>query len=102
MRRTARKKLLGACRRRHLKSQGFIKALNRRLRVHYNYYGMKGNMKLLTGFYNPAIEFFFKWLNRRGGKRKSFTWKAFIRALDRLGVAKPLFTETHRKHKVWA
>ncbi len=90
MRRTARKKLLAACRRikewikenRHLKGREFIKALNRRLRGHYNYYGMKENMKLLTRFYNWAIECSFKWLNRRGGKRKSFTWKAFILALE--------------------
>ncbi|MCP4756551.1 MAG: group II intron reverse transcriptase/maturase, partial [Proteobacteria bacterium] len=110
MRRTARRKLKGACRRinewikenRRLKGREFIKALNRRLRGHYNYYGMKGNMKSLVRFYRWAIECSFKRLNRRGGKRKSFTWKAFIQALDRLEVAKPLFTETQRLHKVWA
>ncbi len=36
------------------------------------------------------------------GKRKSFTWNAFLLALDRLGVAKLLLTETQRQHPVWA
>jgi len=110
MRRTARKKLQVACRRikdwikenRHLKGREYIKALNRRLRGHYNYYGMRGNMKFLSRFYRWAIGCSFKWLNRRGGKRKSFTWKAFLSALNRLEVAKPLFTETQRQHRVWA
>ncbi len=92
MRRTVRKKLLGACRRirewirenRHLKGREYIKALNRRLQGHYNYYGMKGNMKLLTRFYRWAIGCSFKWLNCRGGKRKSFTWKVFLLVLIQL------------------
>jgi RNA-directed DNA polymerase len=59
-------------------------------------------MKSLMQFYNWAIECSFKWLNRRGGKRKSFTWKAFKKALDRLGVVEPLFTEKQGQHKVFA
>ncbi len=85
MQRTARKKLQGACRRikdwikenRHLKGIKFITALNRKLRGHYNYYSVVGNLRSLWRFYSWAIECAFKWLNRRGGKRKSFTWKAF-------------------------
>ena len=110
MRRTARKKLQGACHRikewikenRHLKGRAFIKGLNRRLQGHYNYYGVKGNMKSLRQFYNWAIGCSFKWLNRRGGKRKSFTGKAFNRALERLGIAMPEFTEKQRQHRVFA
>ncbi|MFK5983819.1 MAG: Crp/Fnr family transcriptional regulator, partial [Pseudomonadota bacterium] len=82
MQRTARKKLQGACQRikewirlnRHLKGRDFIIALNRRLQGHYNYYGLKGNSLSLWRFYNWAVECSFKWLNRRGGKRNSFTW----------------------------
>jgi len=110
LRRTAGKKLQGACSRikawikknRHLKGREFIKALNRRLQGHYNYYGLKGNMKFLRRFYNWAMECSFKWLNRRGGKRKSFTWKAFNRAIERLGVAEPMVTEKQRQHRVYA
>jgi len=110
MRRTARKKLQGACKRikewikenRHLKGREFIKALNRRLQGHYNYYGLGGNLQSLKRFYNWAIECAFKWLNRRGGKRKSFTWAAFNRALERVGVAVPVITEKKRQHRVYA
>lgn len=104
MRRTARNKLRGACRRikewikanRHLKGREFIKALNRRLRGHYNYYGLRGNLRSLNRFYRWAIGCSFKWLNRRGGKRTSFTWSIFNRALERLGVAVPYFFERKR------
>ena len=83
MQRTARKKLHVACRRikdwikenRHLRGIKFIKALNRRLHGHYNYYSVVGNLRSLWRFYSWAVECSFKWLNRRGGKRKSFTWR---------------------------
>ena len=52
-RRTARKKLHGACRRikewiklhRHLRVREFFSGLNSRLRGHYNYYGVRGNSR---------------------------------------------------------
>jgi group II intron reverse transcriptase/maturase len=108
--RTARKKLQSACRRvkewikdnRHLKGRVFIEALNRRLRGHYNYYNIPGNLSSLSRFYNWAIKSAFKWLNRRGGKRKSFTWKAFSKAIDRLGIAKPQMIVVNRQHRVFA
>ena len=110
MRRTARKKLQSACKRikewirgnRHLDGRAFIAGLNRRLRGHYNYYGLRGNSRSLHRFYKRAIRCAFKWLNRRGGKRKSFTWKSFTRALKRLGVAVPRITEKQRVHRVLA
>ncbi len=108
--RTARKKLQGACRRikewikenRHLKGVGFIQALNRKLRGHYNYYNVPGNLHSLWRFYKWAVECAFKWLNRRGGKRKSFTWRVFTKAIDRLGIAKPKLAMVNRKHRVFA
>ena len=108
--RTSRKKLLGACQRikewvkenRHLKGRRFVKELNRRLQGHYNYYGLRGNSASLYRFYKWAIDCSFKWLNRRGGKRKSFTWEAFARALNRLGIALPRITEVKRLHRVYA
>jgi len=107
--RTARKKLQGACRRikewikgnRHLKGKAFIEALNRRLRGHYNYYNIPGNLSSLGRFYSWAIKCSFKWLNRRGGKRKSFTWAVFNKAIDRLGIAKPEMVIVHREHRVF-
>ena len=110
MRRTTRKKLQGACRRikewvrdhRHLKGRHFVAGLNRRLRGHYNYYGLRGNSKSLTRFFDWAMECSLKWLNRRGGKRNSFTRTAFFRAVKRLGVAYPRITEQKRQHVVFA
>jgi RNA-directed DNA polymerase len=108
--RTARKKLQSACRRvkewikgnRHLKGMAFIEALNRRLRGHYNYYNIPGNLCSLGRFYNWALRCSFKWLNRRGGKRKSFTWRTFSMAIDRLGIAKPQMIVVNRQHRVFA
>jgi group II intron reverse transcriptase/maturase len=109
-RRTARKKLLGACRRikdwikenRHLPGRQFIKELNRRLQGHYQYFGIRGNSESIFRFFQWAKECAFKWLNRRGGKKTSFTWEAFSRALERLGIARPSITEPKRPHRVFA
>jgi len=94
--RPARKKLQDASRRikewikenRHLKGVYFIKALNRKLQGNYNYYNVPGDLNSLWRFYRWAVQCSFRWLNRRGGKRKSFSWQVFLRAIDRLGVAK--------------
>ncbi len=90
-RRTAPKKLQGANRRikawikkeRHLSKREFVIGLNRRLTGHYNYFGIIGNGHSINRFYRWVMECTFKWLNRRGGKRKSFTQDAFWRAVDR-------------------
>lgn len=62
MRRTARKKLPAACRRiktwirehRHLPGREFFRGLNRRLRGHYHYYGVRGNSHALHRFLQMA------------------------------------------------
>lgn len=74
---------------RHLSREEFVGRLKTRLQGHYNYYGVQGNINGLYRFYDQALEQMFKWLNRRGGKRKSFTWKQFKRALPRLGFPVP-------------
>lgn len=107
--RTARKRLQSACRRikewikanRHLKGAKFIQALNRRLQGHYNYYNIPGNLSSLWRFYRWAVKCAFKWLNRRGGKRKSFTWQVFNLAIDRLGITKPNLVMVNRRHRVF-
>jgi len=106
MKRTARKKLHSAKRRikawiranRHLPGRAFVKALNRKLIGHYNYYGLRSNEQSLHSFYQWAIACAYKWLNRRGGKRSSFTWAQFSKALKRLQVAWPRTTEKQREH----
>jgi RNA-directed DNA polymerase len=100
-RRTARKRLQRAVRgitdwiksHRHLPGKEFVKELNRRLIGHYNYYGLRGNASDLWRVYHAAVAAAYKWLNRRGGKRASFTREVFLRALTRLGAARPRITE---------
>jgi hypothetical protein len=105
MRRTARKKLQAACQRltawikefRHLPERDVFQRLNARLRGHYNYYGVRGNSRSLTRFFRRAMDCAYKWLNRRGGKRSSYTWEQFTRVLDRVKIARPCITEVKRR-----
>jgi len=109
-RRTAPKRLQRACREikqwirlnRHLPGRQFITALNRRLLGHYNYYGLIGNSRALWRYFHWTIACAFKWLNRRGGKRASFTWDAFNRALRILGVARPRIRSRTNQHALSA
>jgi RNA-directed DNA polymerase len=109
MKRTARKKLQQAKRRmkiwikfnRHLPGRQFIKELNRKLVGHYNYFGIRSNEKALNSYFSYTIETAFKWLNRRGGKRRSFNWVEFKAALKRLSVALPRIVERQRQHVVF-
>ena len=76
--------------------------INRKLVGHYNYFGMRSNEKALHSFYGHVIGSAFKWLNRRGGKRSSFTWGQFKAALKVLGVPLPRIVERKRQHAVFA
>jgi group II intron reverse transcriptase/maturase len=101
MKRTARKKLQGAKRRmkewirsnRHLKGRYFIRALNRKLVGHYNYYGIRSHERSVYNFFQFTVECAYKWLNRRGGKKRSFNWSQFKAALEKLCIARPRVTE---------
>jgi len=105
MRRTSRKKLQAACGRikewiklnRHMPVRDFFRRLNLRLRGHYYYYGVRGNSRLLHRFFDWATQCAFKWLNRRGGKRNSFTWGHFAQVLDLIQIARPRITEISRR-----
>ena len=105
VRRTARKKLQASCRRikewiklnRHLRGNEFFRRLNVRLRGHYNYYGVRGNFRSLQRYFDWAVECTFKWLNRRGGKRRSFTWEKFQQVLEHVNIERPRITEIKRR-----
>ena len=107
-RRTARKKLGAACQRmkewirqnRHAPGREFFRGLNARLRGHYNYYGIRGNFLSLQRFYGWAIKCAYKWLNRRGGKRKSFNWETFKQVLARVGIERPRITEVSSRRVI--
>jgi RNA-directed DNA polymerase len=105
-RRTVRKKLRAACR----EMQAWIKknrqagirplmaTLARKLRGHWNYFGVPHNSKSLWEFYRHACVLVYKWLNRRS-QRRSFTWARLIAMLDRYQIPKPSITETAPKRR---
>jgi hypothetical protein len=104
-RRTARKKLQRACKRikewiqanRHVPDRAFFNGLNTRLRGHDRSYGVQGNTGALSRFFDWAMTCAFKWLNRRGGKRRSFSWARFTQILDANHIERPRITEVRRR-----
>ena len=62
--------------------------LQAKLRGHYQYYGIRGNMRAIGRFYRLAVRMTFKWLNRRS-QRKSFNWERFYTYLERYPLPKP-------------
>jgi len=66
--------------------------LNMKLRGHYNYYGVIGNMKRLLDYFNGAIRLLFKWLNRRS-QRRSYNFKGFRELCKHFRVLRPKIVE---------
>lgn len=62
-----------------------------KLRGHYQYYGVSGNMASLRRYYAVGLRLALKWLNRRS-QRKRFYWKGFIEYLTRYPLPKPRIT----------
>ena len=62
--------------------------LQAKLRGHYQYYGVSGNMPSLRGYYVLTIRMVQKWLNRRS-QRKSFSWESFLKYLERYPLPMP-------------
>lgn len=52
-------------------------ALSRKSAAFADSSGLRGNQQSLHGFYPRVPQSAFKWLNRRGGKRRSFSWSQF-------------------------
>jgi RNA-directed DNA polymerase len=103
--RTSRKRLRSKLRRvkdwaREVRCQYRLKAIWKtfvaKLRGHIEYYGVSFNPPSVRIFVTEATRILFKWLNRRGGRRR-LTWEKFqrfIRAypLPPIRVRHPLFT----------
>lgn len=53
-----------------------------KLRGHVAYYGIWFNQKIVRNFIQQSVRIVFKWLNRRGGKKK-ITWDKFQLFLER-------------------
>ena len=66
------------CRRhRHLPLKEKHAALSRRLRGHYQYFGVNGNTRCLRQVRYQAQRVWFKWLQRRSQRAGRLTWKRF-------------------------
>jgi len=99
-RRTSRKKLRGAVARftewikaeRHRSLGELMGTLTAKYTGHWNYYGVIGNSKSLNRCCYETRRILFKWLNRRS-QRRSYTWKAFNRLLQRFKVTPPRVVE---------
>lgn len=63
-------------------------ALSRKMRGHYAYYGVTGNMRSLQCFANEVGKAWRYWLARRSGHAKG-TWEWFHRLLVRLPLPPP-------------
>ena len=59
-----------------------------KLRGHYQYYGVSGNMPSLRRYYCLAMRLALKWLNRRS-QRGSFNWAGFQEYLKHYPLPKP-------------
>ena len=105
-RRTAREKLRAACREmrawieknRHVGIRPLMATLARKLRGHWNYFGVPHNSTSLWAFHRHACELVYKWLNRRS-QRRSFTWARFNAMLERYAMPKPRITEKAPKRR---
>jgi len=107
-RRTGRKRLQTARRNlseyirenRHMKTSLLLASLTRKLRGHYNYFGVVGNLAGLYAVLRHVMELLHKWLNRRSG-RKSFTWDRLKHYLTFNPLPTPVCCAKAASTKVW-
>lgn len=66
--------------------------LKLKLTGHYNYYGVSGNFGRIMSYYEDVRKLTFKWLNRRGGQRRSFSWEGFEKYISFNPLPKPKLT----------
>ena len=96
-RKTSRKKFRMKCKemnnwlrkiRNFKKAKEWWPVLQAKLRGHYQYYGVSGNMWSLKRFYRRVLYMTRKWLNRRS-QRKSFNRKEFYKYLEHYPLPMP-------------
>jgi len=96
-RKTSRKKFRTKCKemndwlrkiRNFKKAKQWWPVLQAKLRGHYQYYGVSGNMQSLKRFYSLTLRMTLKWLNRRS-QRKSYSWRGFYKYLEHYPLPEP-------------
>jgi group II intron reverse transcriptase/maturase len=103
-RRTATKKYLAGLQRmgdwikthRHWKLKRLLKSLRAKLQGTWNYYGLMGNFRRLSLFYRQTRRMLYQWLNRRS-QRRSLTWRALNRTLQRHEIPPPRIVEQRQR-----
>jgi group II intron reverse transcriptase/maturase len=68
--------------------------LKSKLRGHFQYYGISGNIKEIQKFYSKSTRLIFKWINRRSQK-KSMNWEQFNRYLKLYPLPRPKIYHTY-------
>ena len=82
-----------------MKLKMLIYELNRKLRGHYNYYGVTFNFSSINSYYQQVRRILHKWLNRRGGK-KTWSWERFELLISKwLPLLKPKLYHSMLKAK---
>jgi len=96
-RKTSRKKFRMKCKemnnwlrkiRNYRKAKEWWPVLQAKLRGHYQYYGVSGNMRSLVCFYKLTLRMTLKWLNRRS-QCNSFSWQRFLAYLQHYPLPRP-------------
>ena len=108
MRRTARKRLQGACRRikewiqssRHLLVRDFFDGLNRRLRGHYNYYGVRGQLALAVPLLRLGQAVHLQMAESARRQATQLHLGSFRPAARIVQIAKPRITEISRRRVI--
>ena len=83
-----------------MKTSILLASLTRKLRGHYNYFGVIGNLAGLYVVKQHMVELLYKWLNRRSG-RKSFTWERLKHLLTFSPLPTPVCCAKAALTKVW-
>jgi RNA-directed DNA polymerase len=85
---------------RHMKTSLLLVSLKRKLRGHYNYFGVIGNLASLYAVKQHVLKLLHKWLNRRSG-RKCFTWERLKHYLTFNPLPTPMCCAKAATTKVW-
>ncbi|SHG33470.1 hypothetical protein SAMN05216225_10271, partial [Ornithinibacillus halophilus] len=72
----------------HLHEDVLVETVRRKLRGHYQYYGVSDNFKGIDSYFRAVKYLIWKWRNRRSQKR-SFTWEKFNMFLLRVQLPQP-------------
>lgn len=74
---------------RHQRIADQHRTLEKKLRGHYAYYGLRGNAHALRCFRYGVLRIWQKWLNRRS-QHRGMRWERFYRLLERYPLLEPV------------